>query len=106
MFVMEKIIITICKLSELKTHTKTFQRIKINRITNVIRAFQHTSNYYKKTVTLVKNLRRKYKKVQYGQKYHLYYPLYRLKIKMVHLVGKFMLRSGIKGYNILITGAK
>ena len=58
MFVMENKLIIIWKLTEVKTHAKNFQRIKSARITEVIRAFQHTSKYYKNTGTLGKKLSR------------------------------------------------
>ena len=55
MFVMENKLFIIWKLTEVKTHGKTFQCIKSTRSTEVIGDFQHNSKYYYKTVTLGKN---------------------------------------------------
>ena len=43
------ILIIICELKEGKTQNKTSQCIKSARSTEVIRAFQHSLKYYKKT---------------------------------------------------------
>ena len=55
---MEKKIFIIYKLTEVKTHEKSFQSIKSVRRTDVITAFQQTSKYYEKTGTLRKKLLR------------------------------------------------
>ena len=85
---------------------KNFQFIKFSRSAEVIGAFQHTSKYYLKTVTLEKHWQESARNYNNGQKYHPIIPFTGEKEKWRMWSVKFMAGAVIKGYYVLITGNK